>query len=112
MSRIGYVIMYTGLPVFWCIKLQKKNVLSTTKSEYIALSQAVRDVIPFMMLMKEILFIFNLHFPKIEIFYKVFEDHQSCIAVAESKKCLTRIKQIAIKHHHLQIFAQRKNRIF
>ena len=34
--------------MLWCINLQKEIVLLTTESEYIALSQGMRDVIPFM----------------------------------------------------------------
>ena len=33
------VIMYSGCPVAWCSKLQSEIALSTTKAEYIALSQ-------------------------------------------------------------------------
>ena len=44
--------------------------------------------------------------PNSEVFCKVFEDNQSCIAVAKSKKNLPRIKQIAIKYHYLKSFVQ------
>ena len=33
---------------------------------------------------------------------KVFEDNQSCIAVAESKKLSARTKHVAIKYHHFE----------
>ena len=46
MSRTGFVIMYAGCPILWSSKLQSKISLSTTEAEYIALSQAVREVIP------------------------------------------------------------------
>ena len=35
-----------------------------------------------------------------EVTCRVFEDDQSCIAVAESKKPPARTKHVAIKHHH------------
>ena len=85
MSRMGCVITYAGFPLLWCSKLRTQIYLSTTEAEYTALSQVVRNVIPFMVMMKEISFIFDTHIPKPEIFCKVFEDNQSCIAVAESK---------------------------
>ena len=53
--------------------------------EYITLLQAKRKVIPSMVLMKEVSFIFDRHLPNPEVFCKVFEDNKSCIAVAESK---------------------------
>jgi hypothetical protein len=48
LSRTGYVIRLYGCPLFWVSKLQTEIALSTTKSEYIALSQAMREVIPLM----------------------------------------------------------------
>ena len=46
--------MYAGCPVIWCSKLQTEIALSTTEAEYISLSQATRDVLPFMDFLKEI----------------------------------------------------------
>ena len=76
------VITFAGCPVSWCRKLQKGIFLSTTEAEYIALSQAMRDVIPSMALINEVSFILDIHIPKPEAFLKVFEDNQSCIAIA------------------------------
>ena len=42
LSITGFVIMYAGCPLTWCSKLQTEISLSTTESEYIALSQAMR----------------------------------------------------------------------
>ena len=85
-----------------CSKLQTEIALSTTESEYIALSQAMREVIPFMNLMVEVGEVFPLHNPKPEFHCKVFEDKNSCIRVAESSKFTPRTKHIAIKYHHFQ----------
>ena len=51
LSRSGYVLMYANCPVLWCSKLQTEIALSTTEAEYIALSQSMREVIPFMTLL-------------------------------------------------------------
>lgn len=53
MSHTGYVIKYAGYPILWCSKLQTKIALSTTEAAYIVLSQAMREVLPQMMIMKE-----------------------------------------------------------
>ena len=45
-SRSGYVIFYSGCPIIWKSKLQTEIALSTTESEYISLSQSIRDLIP------------------------------------------------------------------
>ena len=42
----GYVITYAGCPVLWCSNLQTEIALSTTEEEYIALVQAIHEVIP------------------------------------------------------------------
>ena len=109
MSRTGYVIMYAGCPIHWISKLQTEIALSTTESEYIALSQALRDVIPMMALLVEINTLVKLHLPQPEINCKVFEDNNSCIAVAQSTKFTPRTKHIAIKYHHFRKFVQDKS---
>ena len=60
LSRAGFAIVYAGCPITWGSKLQNKISLSTTESEYIALSSAIREVIPFLGLMKETAGLFGL----------------------------------------------------
>ena len=84
MSHTGYIIMYAGCPVLWCSKLKLEIASSTKEAEYTAFIQAMSNVIPFMMLMKEISLIFDKHITKPEVFCKVFEDSQICIAVTSS----------------------------
>ena len=88
MSRTGCVIPYAGCPVLWCGKLQTEIYLSTIEVEYIALIQWMCDVIHFMALMKELSSIFDINLPKPEVFCKIFEDNQICIAVKESTRFL------------------------
>ena len=45
--------MYAGCPITWGRNLKTEIALSTTDSGYIALSSAMREVIPFLGLMKE-----------------------------------------------------------
>ncbi|KAL7469660.1 hypothetical protein ACHAXS_009917, partial [Conticribra weissflogii] len=86
LSRTGYVIMYAGCPITWCSKLQTEIALSTTEAEYIALSQAMREVIPFLNLMKEICDVLPINKSQPKFFCQVWEDNRSCIKVAESPK--------------------------
>jgi hypothetical protein len=53
-SRTGYVIKYAGCPIQWVSRLQTETALRSTKSEYIALSQALRDVISLQRLNSEL----------------------------------------------------------
>jgi hypothetical protein len=52
-SRTGFVIKYTNCPIYWKNKLQTKIALSTVKAEYIALSTALRELIPLLTIMEE-----------------------------------------------------------
>ena len=52
-SRSGWIVFYAGCPVCWASKLQSQVALSTTEAEYIAMSIALRDVIPVMNLIDE-----------------------------------------------------------
>jgi hypothetical protein len=50
---MGYIITYAGCPMHWSSKMQTGISLSTTEAEYIALSQAMREVLPIIWLMEE-----------------------------------------------------------
>jgi hypothetical protein len=70
-SRTGFVIQYTSCPKFWQSKLQTEIALSTADAEFIALSQALRETIPMMNLIKEINVIFPLYLPQPKFVIKV-----------------------------------------
>ena len=106
--RTGYIIMYVGWPLFWCSKLQMEITLSMMESEYIALSRAMCGVLPFMALLKEFSFIFNIHLQNLEFFCKVFEDNQICIVVDQSNRFFPRTKHISIKYHNFRRYVQKK----
>jgi len=99
-SRTGYVICYAGCPMFWQSKLQTEIALSAAEAEYIALSQALREILLMSNLMREMDNIFSLYLPKPKFVLKVLEDNQSCIAVTNSPTFTPRTKHIAIKYHH------------
>ena len=111
LSRMGYVIYYAGCPVYWVSRLSGEIALSTAESEYMALSMALREVIPLMTLMEEINEVFTLFIDKPNFFCKVFEDNQSCIKMAVAPKFTPRTKHIALKYHHFKSFVGTKIRI-
>ena len=84
-----------------CIQLQ---ALSTTEAEYIALSMAMREVLPFLNLMNEIQEVLPMNSTEPKFFCTVWEDNRSCIKVAESPKFTPRTKHIALKYHHFRRF--------
>ena len=52
MPQTGMVIMYANCPIFWRSSLQTEIALSTVEAEYIALSSALRQVLPLMKMME------------------------------------------------------------
>ena len=82
MSRTGYSIMYAGCPIHFVPKLQTEITLSTAEGEHIALSQALRKVIPLISLMEEINTTFPVLLESPEFICTVHEDNQSCIKMA------------------------------
>ncbi len=104
LSQTGFVIMFTGCPITWCSKLQTEIALSTTEAEYIALSQAIQETIPFLNLLNKICRILPFENPDPEFYCRVWEDNGSCIKVAENPQFTPRTKHIALKYHHFRQF--------
>jgi len=102
-SRMGYVITYAGCPMHWTSKMQTEIALSTTEAEYIALSQAMREVLPIIWLMEEArhqgIPVLNAT-PKIHC--KVFEDNAGAIEIANVPKMRPGTKHLNIKYHHFR----------
>ena len=86
MSRTDFFIKYADCPIYWSSKLQTKIALSTTEAEYIALSSALREVIPLMTVMDQLNKVFSLLMTAPQFFCNIWEDNQSCIAMATSQK--------------------------
>ena len=104
-SRTGFTILYAGCPLTWASRLQTEIALSTTEAEYIALSTALRDVIPIMNLLQELKeqnFINDFQLPKIHC--KAFEDNSGALELARTPKMRPRTKHINIKYHHFRSY--------
>ena len=102
-SRSGYLITYAGCPIVWASRLQTEIAFSSTESEYCALSQSLREVLPLMNLVLELKnagFDMNTAVPKIHC--KVFEDNSGALEMARTPKMRPRTKHINIKYHHFR----------
>ena len=119
-SRTGYVILYQGCPLLWVSKMQTQCALSTMESEYLALSQAMRDLIPLREILKEVnKMVFNriLNMPRCSAnsksfsdvlsnegdtnipTSKVYEDNNACSKFARLPRLTPRTKHIAVPYH-------------
>ena len=102
-SRSAYVIMYAGCPILWASKLQTLIALSSTESEYYALSTATRDVIPIMELAKEMKrYGFPVGTTKPKVHCKVFEDNSGALEIATVHKVRPRTKHMNVQYHHFR----------
>jgi hypothetical protein len=112
LSRSGYIITFCGCPIHWASKLQTEIALSTTESEYIALSMATRELLPLRRLLEEIHQYSLVKMPLSPAFNttktstlettRIYEDNASCIVVATTDSTRLRTKHIALKWHHFK----------
>jgi hypothetical protein len=117
LSRTGFIVTFCGCPISWCSKLQTEIALSTTESEYIALSTATREILPLCRILQDIItFSFinlsssthipdNIHSNKFTTIpipaSKVYEDNNACIILATTEtNSKPRTKHISLKYHN------------
>ena len=98
-SRTGYVITLANCPLLWVSKLQTEIALSTCESEFVALSQAFRSLVPTKRLLEETLK--GMHLP-VQVHYQakstVFEDNAAALGLAITKKFTPRTRHMACKY--------------
>jgi hypothetical protein len=98
-SRTGYLLTLGGCPLVWVSKLQTEIALSTLEAEYIALSQAMRELLPMRELLHEIGTTLNLTFVQPAMVHStVFEDNNGTLGLATSPKITPRTKHFAVKY--------------
>jgi hypothetical protein len=95
LSRTGFVITFCGCPITWCSKLQTEIALSTTESEYIALSTATRHLLPLRRILEDITTVTFINLQKPHSSpnptstslspSKVYEDNTACIVLATTE---------------------------
>ena len=102
-SRSGWAIFYAKCPIIWASKLQSQVALSTTEAKYIAMSMALRDVIPVMELLEEMRERKHRVICDNPIVYcKVFEDNSGALELARLPKLRPRTKHINTCYHHFR----------
>jgi hypothetical protein len=99
-SRTGYVILLAGCPLLWRSVLQTETLVSTMMAEYVALSSAMRELLPLKRLVKAIASIVTGD-ENVKIVAKsdVFEDNNSALTIATLPKITPQSKFFAVKLH-------------
>jgi hypothetical protein len=102
-SRTGFIITYAGCPITWGSKLQRESALSSTESEYMAISEAYRTLLPLMDLLSEAAEMgvpVEVGAPVIHC--KTFEDNSGALQLARLPKMRPRTRHINVKYHHFR----------
>ena len=109
-SRFGYIIMYAGAPVMWQSQLMTEVVLSSTESELVGMSMALRSAIPLMGMLKEMKQLgFTVHpSTSAKVICKVYEDNNGALAIAQVPKIRPRTKHINCKYFHFASYVERQ----
>lgn len=103
-SRTGFFISYLGCPIMWKSQLQTEVALSSTESEYIALSQATRKVKPIMGLIRELKSMgYSIGDTTPTVVCTLFEDNNGALTLAKAPAMQPRTKHINVKYHHFRL---------
>ena len=101
-SRSGFLFMLSGCPISWVSRLQSEIALSTMESEYVAMSLAIKYLIPLQRIVQTIIKAVCLD-PDIQPTLKseVWEDNAGALILAklEPPRMTLRSKHYALKYH-------------
>jgi hypothetical protein len=101
-SRLGYIIKLAGFPTVWKSKLMTQTATSTMHAEYIALSNALREVIPLHRLLTEMLPVMNPQYlARTPVMHcTVFEDNNACLTLAHTRHLTNLTRWPCTSLHH------------
>ena len=99
-SRTGFIITLAGCPLLWVSKLQTETSVSTMMAEYVALSSAMRELLPLKRLVKAVAKVVTGD-DKVQVVTKsdVFEDNNGALTVATMPRITPQSKFFAVKLH-------------
>src|SRR5205814_4744190 len=105
-STTGYVVMINNGAVAWRSQLQPTVALATMEAEYMALTEATKELIWIRNLLMELGYINNKTDTKSPT--DLYSDNQSAIALAKNPVSHARAKHIDIRHHFIREAIQDK----
>ncbi|GKV38176.1 hypothetical protein SLEP1_g46114 [Rubroshorea leprosula] len=93
-STSGYLMLYAGGAISWKSKLQKSVSLSTTEAEYIAFSEAGKEIVWMKMFFEEL----GLKQER----FVLFCDNQSAIYLNKNPQFHSRTKHVDLRYHWIR----------
>ena len=99
-SRTGFILTLAGCPLTWVSKLQTETSVSTMMAEYVALSHAMREMLPLKRVVKEVAGILT-DSKQVKVVAKsdVWEDNNGALTVATTPRITPQSKFFAVKYH-------------
>ena len=89
---MGWTITYASCPISWVSKMRTEVALSTTEAKYIALSTALREQIPLLELLKEVISKgIDVHLQPPVIKCQAFEDNSGALEMANLPKIVLKL---------------------
>ena len=99
-SHSGWIIQYAGCPITWVSKLQTLTALSTMEAKYVVLSMAMREQLPLINLLKEIMsHNVDASLQPMTIHCKAFEDNSGALEMAKAPKMRPCTKHLNNTYH-------------
>lgn len=110
-SRTGYIITLGNVPVTWSSKLQTETATSTMHAEYIALSTAMRELLPLNRLYDELCAVLEIERKENARIVRVYEDNEGALKLANDPlpKVTPQSKHFAVKLHWFKEQVQNEN---
>ncbi|MGL5934409.1 MAG: Ty1/Copia family ribonuclease HI, partial [Cetobacterium sp.] len=100
-SRHGFVVFLAGVPLLWKSSLQQEHALSSTESELIGLSMALKTTIPMMDMLQEMTDLgFDVGNGTKTLHCELFEDNNGALAIASMPRVRPQTKHINNKYFH------------
>jgi len=93
-STSGYLIKFAGGAVAWQSKLQRCVALSTTEAEFIAITEACKELLWMKKFLQELGFVQDKYF--------LFCDSQSAIHLGKNSTFHSRSKHIDVRYHWIR----------
>ena len=106
-SRGGYLFTLGGCPIRWSNKLQREVTLSTMEAEYVAMSMAVKELLPLQRIVIEICDSLNLDInEKATVKSEVWEDNAGALGLVTlaPPRHMPRSKHYALKYYWFREF--------
>jgi Reverse transcriptase (RNA-dependent DNA polymerase) len=108
-SRTGYVFYLADCPLVWVSKLQTEIASSTMEAEYVALSTAMKELIPLRRLTKLACdLIFGVKNYEARMYSSVFEDNNGALHLARAPRMTPRTKHYGIKYHFFRTHVEKQ----